>query len=207
MTLAPEEIQLLLRAEHSDPFSVLGIHVVEGATVIRVLRPGATQVEILRSKRASVTATMLDPAGLFEASLPAGKDVVAYRLRVTYPTGSVEMQDPYAFPSLLGDLDLHLIGEGTHYQQYEKLGAHLRTHEFRNVKGVHFAVWAPNARRVSVVGDFNQWDGRIHPMRFHPAGIWEIFLPDLGEGEIYKYEIPLTSCAALRLRNLRFSLF
>ncbi len=194
MALAREEIELLLRAEDSDPFSVLGPHIGEGSTAIRVLRPGATRVEIVRSKRTTVAATMVDPEGFFEALLPTDPTgnkgtTVAYRLRVTYPTGSIEMEDPYAFPSLLGDLDLHLIGEGTHYQQYEKLGAHLRTHRLRNVKGVHFAVWAPNARRVSVVGDFNQWDGRIHPMRFHPPGIWEIFLPGLGEGEIYKYEI------------------
>jgi 1,4-alpha-glucan branching enzyme len=187
MASVREEIAKLLRAEYSDPFGILGPHVAEGATVVRVLRPGATHVEILRPGHDPVGAAMLDPVGFFEASFPAGKEVTAYRLRVTYPTGSIEIEDPYAFPSLLGNLDLHLIGEGTHYQQYEKLGAHLRTHG--NVSGVHFAVWAPNARRVSVVGDFNQWDGRIYSMRFHPPGIWEIFLPDLGEGEIYKYEI------------------
>jgi 1,4-alpha-glucan branching enzyme len=187
MALACDEVRLLLRAEHSDPFRVLGPHVVDDATLIRALRPGATGVEILRPDGEPVVAALLDPEGFFEASLPAGDSTKAYRLRVSYPTGAIEIDDPYAFPSLLGPLDLHLAGEGTHYQQYEKLGAHLRTHG--SVTGVHFAVWAPNARRVSVVGDFNQWDGRIHPMRFHPPGIWEIFLPGLSDGEIYKYEI------------------
>jgi 1,4-alpha-glucan branching enzyme len=206
MALAREEIERLLRAEHSDPFSVLGPHVVDGTTVVRVLRPGAARVEVLQPTRQAVAATMLDPAGFFEASLPPGRDAIAYRLRVTYPTGSAEIEDPYAFPSLLGDLDLHLIAEGTHYQQYEKLGAHLRTHKFQNAKGVHFAVWAPNARRVSVVGDFNQWDGRVHPMRFHPPGIWEIFLPGLDEGEIYKYEI-LSRAAGCQLKADPYGFF
>ena len=96
--------------------------------------------------------------------------------------------DPYAFPPLLSDYDLHLLGEGTHYLNYEKLGAHVR--EIDGVKGVHFAVWAPNAQRVSVVGEFNAWDGRVHPMRSRgSSGIWEIFLPGLAEGALYKFEI------------------
>jgi 1,4-alpha-glucan branching enzyme len=109
----------------------------------------------------------------------------AYRLRLA---SGHEIEDPYRFGPVLGDLDLHLLGEGTHYRNYEKLGAHLVTHQ--GVAGVHFAVWAPNARRVSVVGDFNRWDGRCHPMRLHPGiGVWEIFVPGLAEGTLYKLEI------------------
>src|SRR5579871_526086 len=184
-----EDMEQLLRAEHRDPFGVLGPHEEGGKLIIRVLRPGATRVEILRPGSDPVVAAVADPEGFFEAALPAGHSTDEYRLRVAYPAGAIEIEDPYAFPSLIGEMDLYLIGEGTHYRQYEKLGAHLRTHGMRGVQGVHFAVWAPNARRVSVVGNFNQWDGRIHPMRFHPPGIWEIFIPGLDEGEIYKYEI------------------
>ena len=113
----------------------------------------------------------------------------SYRLKITYPGGtSWEVHDAYAFPPLLTDFDLHLMGEGTHYEKYEKLGAHVR--EVGGVQGVHFGVWAPNAKRVSVVGDFNHWDGRVNPMQSRGgSGIWEIFLPGLGEGELYKFEI------------------
>src|SRR4029077_4048704 len=114
---------------------------------------------------------------------------VSYRIR--YRTGygeTVETFDPYAFPYFLSEFDLHLMGEGRHYDTYDKLGAHLRTLE--GVRGVHFAVWAPSAKRVSLVGDFNHWDGRVHPMRARgSSGVWELFVPELGEGAIYKYEI------------------
>lgn len=122
----------------------------------------------------------------------AGKKEISpasYQLKITYPDGnSWKVHDAYAFPPLLTDFDLHLIGEGTHYQKYEKLGAHVR--EVAGVQGVHFGVWAPNAKRVSVVGDFNHWDGRVNPMQSRGAsGIWELFLPGLGEGYLYKFEI------------------
>src|SRR5208282_3611577 len=113
----------------------------------------------------------------------------SYRWRVQEPgKAAFESYDTYAFPPSLSDFDLYLMGEGTHYQKYEKMGAHLVT--FEGVAGVQFAVWAPNALRVSVVGDFNQWDGRTHPMRNRgPSGVWELFVPGLQEGAIYKYEI------------------
>src|SRR5258708_6485340 len=184
-----EEIDLLVRGEHADPFRLLGPHAETDALHVRVFRPGATQVEVLPVRRDPVLAKQLDPAGFFEAILPSAKNN-AYRLRVTYPSATIELHDPYAFPSMLTEFDQHLMAEGTHYQEWEKLGAHIRASETTpSVKGVHFAVWAPNARRVSVVGDFNQWDGRVHPMRFHPTGVWEIFIPGLGEGEIYKFEM------------------
>ena len=112
----------------------------------------------------------------------------AYRLRVDWHGAPVDLDDPYRFPPWLGELDVHLLAEGNHLEAYEKLGAHPATLE--RVEGVAFAVWAPNARRVSVVGEFNNWDGRRHPMRLrHDCGVWEIFIPALKAGERYKYEI------------------
>src|SRR5262249_41659874 len=124
-----------------------------------------------------------------------------YKLRYRYPSGTdVEHADPYCFPPSFGDLDLHLLAEGTHYRNFDRLGSHRRTLE--NVAGVTFAVWAPNAERVSVVGDFNQWDGRRHPMRFHPgAGVWELFIPGLGVGTTYKFEIVSATGTVLPLRS------
>ena len=127
------------------------------------------------------------PAGLWEGTLPAA--LRAYQLRVTDHEGRVsEIEDPYRFPSTLSGYDLHLLGEGTHYRVYDKLGAHRARVD--GVDGVIFAVWAPNAKRVSVVGDWNAWDGRRHPMRLHPGnGIWELFVPGVAEGARYKFEI------------------
>ncbi|MGH9775983.1 MAG: 1,4-alpha-glucan branching protein GlgB [Candidatus Acidiferrales bacterium] len=139
-------------------------------------------------------ATQLHTDGFFEAILPAeiAPEEAApesYRIVILYDSGHVEQRfDAYAFPAQLTDYDLHLMGEGTHYLKYEKLGAHVR--ECSGVRGAHFAVWAPNARRVSVVGDFNAWDGRVNPLRSRGnSGTWEIFLPGLDEGWIYKFEI------------------
>jgi 1,4-alpha-glucan branching enzyme len=166
--------------------------------VIRAFRPGATEANILSNNGAVFNTTKIQPEGLFEAtipsdaSLPTGGDSVssaAYRVQFRFVDGnSLETFDPYAFPPLLTDYDLYLFGEGTHYKNYEKLGAHVR--EVQGIRGVHFAVWAPNAQRVSVVGDFNLWDGRTHAMRNRGAsGIWEIFMPGLEEGALYKFEI------------------
>src|SRR5262249_61973816 len=128
------------------------------------------------------------PAGVFAAELP-GSLPLAYRLDVAYPDGlSVELDDPYRFLPSLGELDVHLAAEGLHERLYEKLGAHVR--ELDGVRGTAFAVWAPNARSVSVVGDFNTWDGRLHQMRsLGASGIWELFVPEVPEGSPYKYEI------------------
>jgi 1,4-alpha-glucan branching enzyme len=134
----------------------------------------------------------IHPAGLFEAIRPApsaNNIVEPYMLRVTdYRGDQTTMHDPYAFPPLLSDFDLYLLGEGKHWHAYNKIGAQLRT--VNGVEGVNFAVWAPNAQGVSVIGDFNAWDGRRHPMRKHiPSGVWELFVPGLGEGTIYKYRV------------------
>ncbi len=183
------EFEPLLRGEHGDPFRLLGPHEENGKLVVRAFRPGAAKVEVLRGDSRPALARTLDSRGLFEATLAPG--TAPYRLRVTYPKAVVEIEDPYSFPPLLSDFDLHLMAEGKDYQEHHKMGAHVRTVQGSN--GVHFGVWAPNARRVSVVGDFNLWDGRVHPMRNHPSGIWEIFIPGLGEGQVYKYEILSTT--------------
>lgn len=197
-----EALERIVRAEDSDPFQVLGPHPIDRdgkrELVIRVFRPGATDASILSNDDTVFNATKIQPEGLFEitipadAGLPSGGDSfspTAYRVRFRFIDGNtLETLDPYAFPPLLTDYDLYLFGEGTHYKNYEKLGAHVR--EVQGVRGVHFAVWAPNAQRVSVVGDFNLWDGRTHAMRNRGAsGIFEIFLPGLDEGALYKFEI------------------
>ena len=187
---------LLLRAEHADPFAVLGPHAVERDAshrlVIRTIQPYASEVAVVLGNDV-IPAERVESEGIFEALLPPGTreplGPLAYRLRVRYSDGgAAEFPDAYAFPPVLTEFDLHLFGEGTHYEQYKKLGAHVR--EIAGVCGVHFAVWAPNARRVSVVGDFDRWDGRLHPMRScGGSGVWELFVPELAEGAIYKFEI------------------
>jgi 1,4-alpha-glucan branching enzyme len=197
------ELEVIARGEHSDPFAVLGPHWTERVgkklLAIRVVHPNAAEVTVLWGKKAEAyRAVRIHPDGVFEAQIPAsaaGKSQTeavaagAYRLQFRFSDGYVfETYDPYAFPPVLTEYDLYLSGEGTHYQKYEKLGAHVR--EVAGVRGVHFGVWAPNARRVSVVGNFNTWDGRVHPMRHRgSSGIWEIFIPGMGEGELYKFEI------------------
>jgi 1,4-alpha-glucan branching enzyme len=193
------QVDALVLGRHADPFSVLGPHRVSppsGAAhwVIRVFRPGASAAWILLQGVAEpISATRLRPEGFFEAVLPESLQdrpaPTAYRIRFRSSYGeTVEACDTYAFPYLLSEFDLHLMGEGRHYDTYEKLGAHLKSLE--EVRGVHFAVWAPSALRVSIVGDFNRWDGRVSPMRPRgSSGIWELFVPELSEGAIYKYEI------------------
>ena len=170
----------------ADPHAVLGAHEAEGGVVVRAFRPDAKAVRV---QPAGVDATQTDPAGLWEALLPEAQLPLEYELEVDYPDGrTVTLRDPYAFLPTLGELDLHLVLEGRHEQLYEKLGAHVR--ELGGVTGTAFAVWAPNARSVSVVGDFNSWDGRLHPLRtLGASGIWELFVPALASGERYKFEI------------------
>jgi 1,4-alpha-glucan branching enzyme len=195
MTLSSWDVQALVAATHGDPFAVLGPHRVtlDGgpAIAVRAFLPGAGVAHVVPLAPGLGRAPMerLHPDGLFEAVFPNRDAPFPYRLAVGDGRGQpVETEDPYRFPSTLGDLDRHLLGEGTHYRAYEKLGAH--PGELDGVAGVIFAVWAPSARRVSVVGDFNQWDGRRHPMRLHPGnGVWEIFVPGATEGAHYKFEI------------------
>ena len=194
-------LDAVVRGEHGDPFAVLGLHAADGAgdgagnarcgLVVRALQPGARAARVIPDAGGPTAAAMqtVRSEGLFEARFPSARERFGYRLEVTWPDGVVATQeDPYRFPPTLSDFDLQLLGEGTHYQAYEKLGAHPRVLD--GVTGVVFAVWAPNARRVSVVGDWNGWDRRRHPMRLHPGhGIWERFLPGVGEGAHYKFEI------------------
>ncbi len=193
----PSDVQQIVNSAHWDPFGVLGLHQanIDGkpGSVIRAYLPQARRawvIDLSRGKpgrRAEMKRAHED--GFFEAAFPGQTDRFTYRIACENEQGHTwELTDPYQFGPYLTDYDLHLLGEGTHYQNYEKLGAHIIEHE--GTRGVHFALWAPNALRVSVVGNFNSWDGRRHPMRScGPNGFWEIFIPDLGEGEVYKYEI------------------
>ncbi|GAC1303971.1 MAG: 1,4-alpha-glucan branching protein GlgB [Vulcanimicrobiaceae bacterium] len=179
----------IVRGTHGDPFAVLGMHATAEALVVRAFVPDAVRVDVVDRATEAVTFALerVDEAGFFTGHAPP-RAPYAYRLRVTYPALTVDVDDPYRFPPVLGELDLHLIGEGRHARLWEKFGAHPTTLE--GVAGVAFALWAPNARRVSVVGDFNDWDGRRHPMRFHPgAGVWELFVPAAHLGSVYKYEL------------------
>ncbi|MBB3464495.1 1,4-alpha-glucan branching protein GlgB [Rhizobium sp. BK377] len=186
--VGPDAMQALIEGRHGDPFSILGPHQRgDGRYSVRLFLPGATGVDLIAgdSDRLLATADLVHPAGLFGAVLP---ELASYHLKVYWPDAIQVTDDPYRFGPLLGDLDLHLVAEGTHYSLTRALGANPMTID--DVVGVRFAVWAPNARRVSVVGDFNSWDGRRHPMRLRPqAGVWEIFVPQMSVGERYKFEI------------------
>ena len=195
-TLPPHDIDALVQGVHADPFAVLGPHATKGGLAIRVCRPHAKTVEVIGSdepegsSRRAPEMTRLHPEGLFEVVIPgADREGFDYRLRITWTDGRMsEVDDPYRYGPVLTDFDIHLLGEGTHHRVHETLGARPITHGIRD--GVHFAVWAPNAWRVSVVGDWNGWDGRVHPMRaIRPGGYWEIFVPDLGPGDRYKFEV------------------
>jgi len=197
------EIEEIVGGKHCDPFHILGPHWIDqeepGALAIRAFRPGAIGLDVLwGAKEETHSATKIHPEGLFEVllspaaiGLPARQAIepTAYRLRFHFADGRrFETYDAYAFPPVLTDYDLYLIGEGNHFENYEKMGAHVR--EIAGVRGVHFGVWAPNAMRVSVVGDFDLWDGRTHALRSRSlTGIWEIFLPGLDEGTLYKFEV------------------
>ena len=183
------DVVAILAARHGNPFAVLGPHEVTEGVTIRAFVPHAETVEVLDEKK--IVLTKLDRRqedGFFEGLLAGRKGRPRYQLRARNAAGEWTIDDPYAFPGVLGDIDDHLLVEGTHRELYTRIGAHLMSLE--GVAGTHFALWAPNADRVSVVGNFNDWDGRRHQMRKrHASGLWEIFAPAVGEGAIYKYEI------------------
>jgi 1,4-alpha-glucan branching enzyme len=190
-----EQIRLIVSCDYHDPFEVLGPHQVEGEKgrrlAIRAYEPGARELHIVETanpKKQYAMKPAYEPH-FFEYLFEGGREAFAYQLRAVYESGQERtFHDPYCYGSWLTDQDLYLFSQGDHHRVYEKLGAHPRTVE--GVKGVHFAVWAPNARKVSVIGDFNSWDGRRHQMRVvGSSGIWEIFVPEIGKGEIYKYEL------------------
>ena len=206
--LTKAEIGTLLQAAQHEPRSLLGYHEFprdEGhpLAMVRVFEPGAESVAVFWEDDPAETAHELKQvheAGIFEGSIAYRRPLVPYRLRLRFPDGNeVIKHDTYFFSHELTDFDLHLFGEGRHYGIYHKFGAHPRVRE--GVNGVHFAVWAPNAKRVSVVGDFNMWDGRKHAMQARgSSGVWELFVPGIGEGAAYKYEIR-TEHGDIRLKS------
>jgi 1,4-alpha-glucan branching enzyme len=196
-SVALEQVGQLVEGRYENPFGLLGPHEVNHsgrrAMAVRALLPNSTQAWVVDPAHNLTLRPMrrIHPAGLFEAICPVRTDEKPprYQLRVADQTGKkTTMHDPYSFPHLLTDYDLYLLNEGRHWQCYERLGAHLR--QIDGVEGVHFAVWAPNATSISVIGDFNNWDARCHPMQKHvPSGFWELFVPGLGEGTHYKFQV------------------
>ena len=188
--MTPEDAQTIIAGTHPDPFAVLGLHESGGKLVVRAFVPGAEAIEAIdtgNGKRIADLVPVPDAPGLFEG-VTRRKKRFAYHLKVSQGGNLWTADDPYRFGPVMGELDEHLIGEGAHRQLWRVLGAHVITHE--GVPGTHFAVWAPNARRVSIVGDFNTWDGRRHLLRRRgQTGVWETFIPNVGEGAIYKYEV------------------
>jgi 1,4-alpha-glucan branching enzyme len=186
------DVAALSLAHHSDPFSVLGLHAdTAGKLWLRAMLPGAASVAVIDAATHKKVADLAlrDPAGLWEAAIPRRKSRFDYRLAVQWAAGGEGVYaDAYAFGPQITDDDLHFFGEGTHLRPYTFLGAHPVTID--DVDGVRFAVWAPNAQRVSVIGDFNAWDGRRHPMRSRGGGgVWEIFIPHAAIGDRYKFEL------------------
>jgi 1,4-alpha-glucan branching enzyme len=186
----PAQIADVVAGEHGDPFGFLGLHKVGERFAVRCFLPGASAVTLVDAVDGSRVTELerLDPAGFFAGAVTSRQAWFAYRFAADYDGHPVDVEDPYRFPPVLGDLDVHLMGEGRHLHLYEKLGAHPTTVE--GVDGTAFAVWAPNAKRVAVVGDFNHWDPRTHGMRLrHGSGVWEIFVPNTGPGTRYKFAI------------------
>jgi 1,4-alpha-glucan branching enzyme len=195
-SIGKSDIARLVRGEHHEPHRVLGPHPQDGQVVIRAWRPDATAVTALVGAE-RVELDQVHPAGLFEGAVERS-GVPAYQLEVSYASGSYTLDDPYRFLPTVGQLDLHLFGEGKHERLWGKLGAHEQVVD--GVAGTGFAVWAPNARAVRVVGDFNRWDGRLHPMRsLGASGVWELFVPGVGTGTHYKYEL-ITAAGDLVLK-------
>ncbi len=187
--LSKENIQSLVEGNHGSPHDILGMHTTGSGLAVRTFQPYARDVAVVDNDSGEVHATeKIHADGFFEVILP-GRESMSYRLRMTgFDNSDWELDDPYRFPLQISDFDLFLFGEGTHYRTYEKMGAHPMTID--GVEGVHFAVWAPNARRVSVVGLFSRWDGRHYPMQSRgSSGLWEIFLPALTPGDTYKFEV------------------
>jgi 1,4-alpha-glucan branching enzyme len=189
-----------VRGAHRDPFALLGPHRGDGAWTVRTFQPQASAVTLLPDGGRPQGMERIDPDGVFAARLSDGAYPPRYRLRLTEPWGEREIDDPYRFGELLGEMDVYLLAEGRHERLYDVLGAHVRTMD--GVDGVAFSVWAPNARRVSVVGPFNAWDGRRHAMRKRvECGVFELFVPGLVAGELYKYELQDANGTLLPLKT------
>ncbi|MFM8297430.1 MAG: GlgB N-terminal domain-containing protein, partial [Microcystis aeruginosa] len=193
IVVSPEQVHQIVNNLHHDPFEVLGAHPLEeegkvNKWVVRAYLPKTTAAwVILPSQRQEYPMTAAYHPHFFECVIDIG-ELNNYQLRIHEGEQERVIYDSYAFRSAkLSDFDLHLFGEGNHHRIYEKLGAHLA--EIEGIKGVYFAVWAPNARNVSIIGDFNSWDGRDHQMRKRNNMVWELFIPEIGVGTKYKYEI------------------
>ena len=197
-----EEAYAILEGRHSDPFHYLGLHSQDGKTIMRAFLPGASSVDVVDRQRTLAHLDFIHPAGLFEGFLSTTPR--RYQLRAQFGRDVVDLEDPYRFDPILTDLDLYLLAEGTDQRLYDKLGAHAKTID--GVAGVAFVVFAPNARRVSVVGDFNFWDTRRHPMRRRGAGYWELFVPHAAAGDRYKFDLigPQDQRLPAQSRSARF---
>ncbi|CCE05227.1 1,4-alpha-glucan branching enzyme [Bradyrhizobium sp. STM 3843] len=185
MTQLSPEAFAIIEGRHADPFRYLGLHHVDDKTVVRAFLPEASRVEVVGEHGELAPLSRIHDAGLFTGTLAGGAQ--RYRLRTHFGEHVVDLEDPYRFPPILSDFDLHLLGEGTHQRFYDKLGAHPMVLD--GVDGVGFVVLAPNARRVSLVGDFNFWNARRHPMRVRGNGYWELFIPRAKAGDHYKFDI------------------
>ena len=194
------EIEAVVSGRHGDPFRLLGLHRSGTSWIARAFVPGAERLELFEPLGSSLgEIARRHPAGFFEGTVPL-EGHVPLRYRASNATASWDVADAYLLGPVLGELDDYFIGEGNHLRLYDRLGAHPMRHEGH--EGVHFGVWAPNASRVSVVGDFNQWDGRRHVMRKRlDTGVWEIFVPGAHEGQCYKYEILDASGKLLPLKS------
>ncbi len=206
---ADDSISRIVSGRHGDPFSFLGMHRnSKGGLVVRTFQPGARRVRVTRAATSEIVSELklVHPEGVFEGEIESSGGPFAYRLLIQYGDAEQLIDDPYRFPPILGEIDVHLIAEGRHLRLDEKLGAHPMTID--GVTGVGFAVWAPNAERVSVVGDFNAWDGRRHPMRLRKeCGVWEIFMPGIEAGALYKYEILARNGKLMALKTDPFAFF
>ena len=188
--VAQSVINQFFDGTHSDPFSVLGMHETDNGIEIRALLPDACRVSVIDKENQDTVCELdcLDDRGFFAGVVPQTHDFFAYQLQVYWGKESQILEDPYRYHPMINDLDEWFLAEGSFLRPYEVLGAHFI--ECDGVSGVNFRLWAPNAKRVSVVGDFNYWDGRRHPMRLHPAsGVWELFLPKVALGQLYKFEL------------------
>ena len=189
--VAPIDADRIINGKHNDPFSVLGLHHADGKWTVTAFVPDADSIDVLETKtnrKIASLAVIENANGLFTATIARRKKAFPYRLRVTLGDHVWTMDDPYRFGPVMGELDEHLMNEGAHNRLWDVLGAHVITHE--GSQGTHFAVWAPSASRVSLVADYNGWDGRRSVMRKRgQTGMWEIFIPGIGDGDAYKYEL------------------